>query len=297
MLERPPRDERRRITVTGSREIEAALQNIGIRKSHAQYEVGPYKLERKSFDSGPTWADYLARHSDLPEAARVRIYLSECGSDAFLRRSVENAARRAAAVLGRFKPPGVVELSSTSPPGARLAPLISDYHPDTLKLDELAMPAREHWPADWLAARGNVSEILVLPEVDPRGRTRPEVLRRPSRNGSLWPRWRPAWPTSRAPAWSSVSRRAFSTPTESEKPSTPLQTDAKCDTPRRTARLVCPTGLLLVKGPVLQHCASGVASATTGVASAAIGKAGQDRARRVGRADLAVLRRASPLLR
>ncbi|WP_406305369.1 BREX system serine/threonine kinase PglW [Streptomyces sp. NBC_00885] len=137
MLKQPPRDERRRVTATGSREIEAALKNIGIRKSDAQYKVGPYELERKSFDSGPTWADYLARHSDLPEAARVRIYLSERGSDASLRQSVENAARREAAVLGRFKHPGVVELKQYFPSGHTAGPaLIFDYHPDTLKLDE-----------------------------------------------------------------------------------------------------------------------------------------------------------------
>ncbi|GBQ04331.1 BREX system serine/threonine kinase PglW [Streptomyces spongiicola] len=137
MLGQPPRDERRRITAIGSREIEAALRTIGIRKSDAQYKVGPYELERKSFDSGPTWADYLARHSDLPEAARVRIYLSERGSDASLRQSVENAARREAAVLGRFKHPGVVELKQYFPSGHAAGPaLIFDYHPDTLKLDE-----------------------------------------------------------------------------------------------------------------------------------------------------------------
>ncbi|GAB2929875.1 BREX system serine/threonine kinase PglW [Streptomyces heilongjiangensis] len=137
MLKAPPRDERRRVTAIGSREIEAALKNIGIRKSDAQYKVGPYELQRKSFDSGPTWADYLARHSDLPEAARVRIYLSERGSDASLRQSVENAARREAAVLGRFKHPGAVQLKQYFPSGHAAGPaLIFDYHPDTLKLDE-----------------------------------------------------------------------------------------------------------------------------------------------------------------
>ena len=137
MLKQPPRDERRRITAIGSREIVAALKSIGIRKSDAQYKVGPYELERKSFDSGPTWADYLARHTDLPEAARVRIYLSERGSDASLRQSVENAARREAAVLGRFKHPGVVQLKQYFPSGHAAGPaLIFDYHPDTLKLDE-----------------------------------------------------------------------------------------------------------------------------------------------------------------
>ncbi|MFF9666607.1 BREX system serine/threonine kinase PglW [Streptomyces althioticus] len=137
MLKQPPRDERRRVTAIGSREVAAALKSIGIRKSDAQYKVGPYELERKSFDSGETWADYLARHSDLPEAARVRIYLSERGSDASLRQSVENAARREAAVLGRFKHPGVVQLKQYFPSGHAAGPaLIFDYHPDTLKLDE-----------------------------------------------------------------------------------------------------------------------------------------------------------------
>ncbi|OEJ93953.1 BREX system serine/threonine kinase PglW [Streptomyces thermolilacinus] len=137
MLKQPPRDERRRVTAISSREVAAALKSIGIRKSDAQYKVGPYELERKSFDSGETWADYLARHSDLPEAARVRIYLSERGSDASLRQSVENAARREAAVLGRFKHPGVVQLKQYFPSGHAAGPaLIFDYHPDTLKLDE-----------------------------------------------------------------------------------------------------------------------------------------------------------------
>ncbi|MDN3252908.1 BREX system serine/threonine kinase PglW [Streptomyces sp. MA25(2023)] len=137
MLKQPARDERRRITAIGSREVAAALQSIGIRKSDAQYKVGPYELKRKAFDSGPTWADYLADHSDLPEAARVRIYLSERGSDVSLRQSVENAARREAAVLGRFKHPGVVQLKQYFPSGHAAGPaLIFDYHPDTLKLDE-----------------------------------------------------------------------------------------------------------------------------------------------------------------
>ncbi|MFE2022471.1 BREX system serine/threonine kinase PglW [Streptomyces sp. NPDC059499] len=137
MLKQPPHDERRRITAVGSREIKTAIERVGIRRSDAEYKVGPYQLERKSFDSGPTWADYLARHSDLPELARVRVYLRERGSDASLRQSVENAARREAAVLRRFRHPGVVELKQYDPSGHSAGPaLIFDYHPQTLKLDE-----------------------------------------------------------------------------------------------------------------------------------------------------------------
>ncbi|GAA2411571.1 BREX system serine/threonine kinase PglW [Streptomyces glaucosporus] len=137
LLKRPPRDERRRITQTDSREIKAALERIGIRRSDAEYKVGPYELERKAFDSGETWADYRARHSELPETARVRIYLRERGSDASIRQSVENAARREAAVLRRFRHPGVVQLKQYDPSGHSAGPaLIFDYHPQTMKLDE-----------------------------------------------------------------------------------------------------------------------------------------------------------------
>ena len=137
MLKRPPRDERRRITAVESREIKTALDRIGIRRSEAEYKVGPYQLDRKSFDSGPTWADYKAHHSELPEVARVRVYLSERGSDASIRRSVENAARREAVVLQRFKHPGVVQLKQYYPSGHAAGPaLIFDYDPRTLRLDE-----------------------------------------------------------------------------------------------------------------------------------------------------------------
>ncbi|GAA1011419.1 protein kinase [Acrocarpospora pleiomorpha] len=137
MLRRPARDERQRITATDSREVKGALERVGIRRSDAEYKVGPYLLERKSFDTGPTWADYLARHSELPELARVRIYLRERGSDASIRASVENAARREAAVLRRFRHPGVVQLKQYDPSGHSAGPaLIFDYHPQTLRLDE-----------------------------------------------------------------------------------------------------------------------------------------------------------------
>ncbi|WP_406384536.1 BREX system serine/threonine kinase PglW [Streptomyces sp. NBC_01618] len=137
MLKQPPSDERRRITAIGSREIKAALTRVGIRKSEAEYKVGPYELKRKSFDTGPTWADYLAEHTELPESARVRIYLRERGSDATIRKSVENAARREAAVLQRFQHVGVVQLKQYNPSGHAAGPaLIFDYHPQTLRLDD-----------------------------------------------------------------------------------------------------------------------------------------------------------------
>ncbi|MCC5036037.1 BREX system serine/threonine kinase PglW [Streptomyces sp. WAC 00631] len=137
MLQQPPRDARRRITTTDSREIKSALERIGIRRSDAEYKVGPYLLDRKPLDTGPTWADYGARHSELPETARVRVYLRERGSDVSIRQSVENAARREAAVLRRFRHPGVVQLKQYDPSGHSAGPaLILEHHPRTLRLDE-----------------------------------------------------------------------------------------------------------------------------------------------------------------
>ncbi|MFB7393561.1 BREX system serine/threonine kinase PglW [Streptomyces sp. NPDC056191] len=137
MLEEPPRDERRRIDGPRSRRIASALKDIGIARSDAEYKVGPYLLQRKSFDSGPTWADYLAQHSELPEAARIRVYLRERGSDSEMRASVERAARREAAVLRRFRHPGVVQLKQYDPTGHSAGPaLIFDYDPRTLRLNE-----------------------------------------------------------------------------------------------------------------------------------------------------------------
>lgn len=138
MLKQPPRDEKRRITATRSREIKTALERVGIRRSVAEYKIGPYQLERKPFESGPTWVDYLAHHDDLKnESARARIYLRERGADASLRESVENAARREAAVLQRFEHPGVVRLKQYDASGHSAGPaLIFAYHPETLRLDE-----------------------------------------------------------------------------------------------------------------------------------------------------------------
>ena len=72
MLQAPPRDERHRVTAGDSKRIAKALVKVGIARSDAQYKVGPYVLDRKAIDSGRTWTDYLARHTELPEHVRIR---------------------------------------------------------------------------------------------------------------------------------------------------------------------------------------------------------------------------------
>ncbi|SIO85589.1 BREX system serine/threonine kinase PglW [Nocardiopsis sp. JB363] len=137
MLGRPPQKEQHRIDGPRSNAVKAGLDRIGIRRSDAQYKVGPYLLERKPLDSGPTWVDHRARHTELAELVRVRVYLRERGASAAMRASVDNAARRESDVLRRFRHPGVVQLKQYDPSGHSSGPaLIFDYHSETLRLDE-----------------------------------------------------------------------------------------------------------------------------------------------------------------
>ncbi|MEV4237117.1 BREX system serine/threonine kinase PglW [Nocardia sp. NPDC049737] len=137
LLQQPPREERHRITPMRARAIANALQKVGVGRSEADFTVGAYRLEHKPFDIGPTWSDYLARHTDLGTPARVRIYVTERGADADARKSVYDAATREAAVLRRFRHPGVVRFvdidSGAHPAGPAL---IFEYDPATVRLDE-----------------------------------------------------------------------------------------------------------------------------------------------------------------
>ncbi|MBZ4322104.1 BREX system serine/threonine kinase PglW [Streptomyces huiliensis] len=137
MLAVPPGDARYQITATTSRLVDTALKKLRIAPIRRQYEVGSYLLEAKAFDSGPTWADYLGRHSQLRDLARVRVFLSERGASDDERRSVERAAAREASVLSRFRHPGAVQLKSYLPSGHPAGPaILFDYHPETLRLDD-----------------------------------------------------------------------------------------------------------------------------------------------------------------
>ncbi|MGW7296711.1 BREX system serine/threonine kinase PglW [Streptomyces sp. NPDC054829] len=137
MLAVPPRDARYQITAEASRFVDAALKKLRIAPIRRQYEVGSYLLEAKAFDSGSSWADYLGRHSQLHDLARVRVFLSERGASDDERRSVERAAAREASVLSRFRHPGAVQLKNYLPSGHPAGPaILFDYHPETLRLDD-----------------------------------------------------------------------------------------------------------------------------------------------------------------
>jgi hypothetical protein len=78
-LNQPPQSERNRVTPTLSKQLPKLLQEIGIVRLHRIGRVGPYELNEKSYDSGPTWEDYLATNPSLPTdyPRRVRVFLTE----------------------------------------------------------------------------------------------------------------------------------------------------------------------------------------------------------------------------
>lgn len=137
VLAGPVLDERRRMTSSRAKSVARALQKVGIGRSEADFTVGAYRLDHKPFDTGQTWSDYQAKHADLDTLARVRIYISERGADAEARKSVYDSAKREAAVLRRFRHPGVVRFvdidSGAHPAGPAL---IFEYDSATVRLDE-----------------------------------------------------------------------------------------------------------------------------------------------------------------
>ncbi|MFD4406452.1 BREX system serine/threonine kinase PglW [Nocardia sp. NPDC058499] len=136
-LAAPAQEPHHRIDPMRAERIAKALNALGIRRSDAEFAVGPYALERKPYDTGPTWQDYLARHESLGELVRIRIYLQERGADQEARNSVGNAAHREATALDRFRHPGVVQLKLFDPSAHSAGPaLIFQFHPDTLPLEE-----------------------------------------------------------------------------------------------------------------------------------------------------------------
>ncbi|MBU7600904.1 BREX system serine/threonine kinase PglW [Streptomyces sp. P38-E01] len=137
MLAVPPEDTRGQVTAAIARQVDGALKQLGIAPIRRQHEAGSYLLETKAFDSGPTWADYLGRHTQLDDSARVRVFLSERGASDAERASVERAAAREATVLSRFRHQGAVQLKSYLPSGHPAGPtILFDYHPETQRLDD-----------------------------------------------------------------------------------------------------------------------------------------------------------------
>ena len=92
------------------------MQEIGIARLHRIGRVGPYELSEKSYDSGPTWEDYLATNPSLPTdyPRRVRVFLTERTATDADRKSVQRAAHREYLALQGISHDGIVRAEQYS---------------------------------------------------------------------------------------------------------------------------------------------------------------------------------------
>ena len=115
-LNQPPASERNRVTPTLSKQLPKLMQEIGIARLHRIGRVGPYELSEKSYDSGPTWEDYLAANPSLPTdyPRRVRVFLTERTATDADRKSVQRAAHREYLALQGISHDGIVRAEQYS---------------------------------------------------------------------------------------------------------------------------------------------------------------------------------------
>jgi serine/threonine protein kinase len=116
LLNQPPASDRNRVTPTLSKQLPKLLDEIGIETLHRRGKVGPYELDRRSFDSGPTWEDYLATNPSVPndQPRRVRVYLTERTATDTERESVRRAAYREYMALQGISHEGIVRADEHS---------------------------------------------------------------------------------------------------------------------------------------------------------------------------------------
>lgn len=136
-LQRPAQDVKSGIDPQLSKRLGKLLESVGIGRSDAEFHVGTYRLDRKPFDTGANWADYLGHHDSMRKVRRVRIYLRERGGDQQTRQSISHTAEREAQVLQGLEHPGLVALENFDESGHSAGPaLVYKYDPRTLRLDD-----------------------------------------------------------------------------------------------------------------------------------------------------------------
>lgn len=77
------------------RSITRLMETIGAKAIRRDLTAGSYTLQRRAFDSGPTWTDYLGKHTVITNKhSRVRIYHYRPDADEQTKKSVLRAAER-----------------------------------------------------------------------------------------------------------------------------------------------------------------------------------------------------------
>ncbi|WP_346434310.1 BREX system serine/threonine kinase PglW, partial [Candidatus Protofrankia californiensis] len=135
LLDEPIRDERQRVSPELSKALTRLMPAVGIAKSRRHLRIGSWQLEFPPFETGPTWQDHLAQHTQFPsERRRIRIYLVERSAGQAERAGIEAAARREMLALHGINHPGIVQVDAFEQHEAGPA-LVFRHRPDALRLD------------------------------------------------------------------------------------------------------------------------------------------------------------------
>ena len=119
-----------------ARAFPALMTAAGITRTRAAMHVGPWQLEPRPFDEGPTWQDHHATHQSMPEEhSRVRIYLTARGADAEQQRSIREAAQREFAATRGITHPGILQPDELTQHEAGPA-LVFQHRRDAQRLDQ-----------------------------------------------------------------------------------------------------------------------------------------------------------------
>lgn len=91
------------------RALPRLLEKVGIHRTRRSVAVGPWQIDPRPYDSGPTWQDHHATREDMAgEHRRIRIYLYERQSDPEARESVRHAAEREFRAARGIEHPGLL---------------------------------------------------------------------------------------------------------------------------------------------------------------------------------------------
>ncbi|HEY2764419.1 MAG TPA: hypothetical protein VGJ13_10470 [Pseudonocardiaceae bacterium] len=100
----------REITPSAHPHERAGLNHVQIcYRTERSISVGPWRIEPRPYDQGPTWQDHHTHREDIPEAyRRIRIYLYERESDPETRASIRRAAQREFSAGQGIQHPGLL---------------------------------------------------------------------------------------------------------------------------------------------------------------------------------------------
>ena len=127
--------------------VQRALEQVGIRPSHRNRQVGDYEL-KDLLDEGPGYQDFLGQHVGLEDTfRRIRIYLVQGEADPQQQVIIRRAAEREFRLLQALEHRGVLRAMDFT--NHELGPaIIFQHHPNAVRLDHYVIQHKDQLTDD-----------------------------------------------------------------------------------------------------------------------------------------------------